>query len=72
MQDGYEVLIDEFDPEERAKQTEAQRVAEAQAHEARLAEQSRAVEVLQAEFAKTMGIGASGATAGSEGAAAVL
>lgn len=56
VQDGSEVLVDEVDPEEQRRTDEDSRAAAAAAHEARLAEQLRAAERMQAEFAKSMGL----------------
>ncbi|KAG2487033.1 hypothetical protein HYH03_014279 [Edaphochlamys debaryana] len=64
VQDGYEVLVDEADPEALRRADEDARAAAAAAHEARLAEQLRAADRLQAEFARNMGLGA-GAGAGA-------
>ncbi|GIL78418.1 hypothetical protein Vretifemale_7882 [Volvox reticuliferus] len=55
-QDGYEVLIDEVDPEALRRADEDARAAATAAHEGRLAEQLRAAEKLQAEFARSMGL----------------
>ncbi|KAG2428537.1 hypothetical protein HYH02_014341 [Chlamydomonas schloesseri] len=56
VQDGTEVLVDEIDLEALKKADEDARAAASAAHEQRLAEQLRAAERLQAEFARSMGL----------------
>ncbi len=51
-------MVDEVDPQRMTREADKAQVAERQAHEARLAEQLKAGDVMQAEFAKTMGLGA--------------
>ncbi|GLC39842.1 hypothetical protein PLESTB_001293600 [Pleodorina starrii] len=57
VQDGSEVLIDEVaDPEELRRAEAEERAAAAAAHQQRVAEQLRAAERMQAEFARSMGL----------------
>ncbi|PNW86727.1 hypothetical protein CHLRE_02g095112v5 [Chlamydomonas reinhardtii] len=56
VQDGTEVLVDEIDPEALKRADEDARAAASAAHEQRLAEQLRAADRLQAEFARSMGL----------------
>lgn len=54
FQDGYEVLVDEFDPEARRNAEGRQREADQQAQAAREDEQGRAADLVALELAKAM------------------
>ncbi|KAL6745531.1 hypothetical protein V8C86DRAFT_2975374 [Haematococcus lacustris] len=56
VQDGWEVLVDEVDPQVQALAMAAARDQGQVAHEERLGQQLKAASVLQAEFARTMGL----------------
>lgn len=54
LQDGYELLVDEFDAEERKKQEARQREVEQREQATREEQQSRSADAVAAEVVKAM------------------
>lgn len=56
MQDGYEVVVDEYDPDKRARAEQEAKEANVAEHAARAAGQLKQGDMLIGEFARSIGL----------------